>query len=79
MGNLSSGGTRANAASVQTHVEQLNDVIYQKSLGDARFLKAVRCKHPHGLIVVKMFGRVADINLKPYIAQLEAERKVFNS
>ena len=40
-------------------VPELSDLMYEKSLGTARFMKSIRARHRHGIVVVKLV-------MKPY-------------
>lgn len=47
------------AGSAGIDVPELSDLTYEKSLGTARFMKSVRARNQHGLVVVKLV-------MKPY-------------
>ena len=51
--------TTLSAGSAGIDVPELADVSYEKSLGDARFMKAIRARHRDGLVVTKVV-------MKPY-------------
>lgn len=51
--------TTLSAGSAGIDVPELSDLAYEKSLGDARFMKAVRARHRDGLVVTKVV-------MKPY-------------
>lgn len=54
-------------------VPELSDLTYEKSLGTARFLKAVRARHQNGLAFIKVV-------VKSYPEQnFESERKAIAS
>ena len=54
-------------------VPELSDLTYERSLGTARFLKAVRARHRNGLVFVKVV-------VKSYPEQnFESERKAIAS
>ena len=40
-------------------VPELSHLAYEKSLGEARFMKTIRARHRHGLVTVK-------VAVKPY-------------
>ena len=42
------------AASAGIQVAELSDLTYEKSLGTARFMKCIRARHQHGVVVVKL-------------------------
>ncbi|KAH6574933.1 hypothetical protein BASA62_002193, partial [Batrachochytrium salamandrivorans] len=78
MGNLvSSAGPRATLAGIDSYVSELPGVLYEKSLGSSRFLKTIRCRHPEGLVVVKIFVKPEPgLSLKKYIRDLQVERDI---
>lgn len=47
----------AGAAGIE--VPELADLIYEKTLGSARFMKSIRARHHDGVVLVKVF-------IKPY-------------
>ncbi|KAF8153240.1 hypothetical protein B0H34DRAFT_820167 [Crassisporium funariophilum] len=57
MGNIHSGSalTRTTVALDSFVAELGGDIIFEKSLGSARFLKTVKCRHRNGYLVVKVF------------------------
>ena len=56
------------AGSAGIDVPELSDLTYERSLGSARFMKCIRARHQHGLVVVKLV-------MKPY-PQLDLEKYV---
>ncbi|CAL1709651.1 unnamed protein product [Somion occarium] len=54
MGNAQSL-TRTSGALDSFVTELGSDIVYERSLGSARFLKTVRCRHKNGYLVVKIF------------------------
>lgn len=46
-----------NGVSTGIDIPELADISYEKSLGSARFLKTIRAKHAHGLVVIKIFAK----------------------
>ncbi|KAJ8472505.1 hypothetical protein ONZ45_g16629 [Pleurotus djamor] len=78
MGNVNSGSAlNRNAGALDSFVAELGgDVIYEKSLGTARFLKTVKCKHGNGNLVVKIFIKPdPGISLRNYTRRLKVERE----
>ncbi|RKO92149.1 hypothetical protein BDK51DRAFT_20317 [Blyttiomyces helicus] len=77
MGNLVSSATpRTATAAIDSYVSEL-DVQYEKSLGRARFMKTIRCKHREGTVVVKIFIKPEPgVSLKKYVRALQAERDI---
>ncbi|CAO3608965.1 unnamed protein product [Cunninghamella blakesleeana] len=57
---------------VDSYVSELGDVQYEKSLGNARFMKTIRGRHKDGLVVVKIFVKPKlDMSLRNEIKQLQ--------
>ena len=66
--------TALSAGSAGIDVEKLSDLTYEKSLGAARFMKCVRARHQHGLVVVKVVVKpYPDFDLTPYIKAIRRE------
>lgn len=51
--------TTLSAGSAGIDVPELGDIVYEKSLGTARFMKSIRARHRDGLVFVKVV-------MKPY-------------
>ncbi|GJE86329.1 Pkinase-domain-containing protein [Phanerochaete sordida] len=52
-----------------------SDVVYERSLGSARFLKTVKCRHKNGYLVVKIFIKPdPGLSLRKYHRRLKQER-----
>lgn len=47
------------AGSASIDVPELGDLVYEKSIGNARFMKSVRARHHDGVVLVKIL-------VKPY-------------
>ena len=45
-------------------VPELADILYEKSIGEGRFMKSVRARHSDGVALVKIL-------VKPYAVKLE--------
>ncbi|KIY49828.1 hypothetical protein FISHEDRAFT_40447 [Fistulina hepatica ATCC 64428] len=78
MGNVQSGSTLTRTSgAVDSFVAELgNDVIYDKSLGTARFLKTAKCKHRNGFLVIKIFVKPdPGLSLRSYQRRLKIERE----
>ena len=60
--------TTLSAGSANIDVPELADLQYEKSLGAARFMKAVRARHKDGLVVARVV-------MKPY-AQFDFQEHV---
>ncbi|KAI0701928.1 hypothetical protein BC835DRAFT_1321753 [Cytidiella melzeri] len=54
-----------------------SDIVYERSLGSARFLKTVKCRHKNGPLVVKIFVKPdPGVSLRRYYKRLKHEREV---
>ncbi len=51
--------TTPSAGSAGIDVPELGDLIYEKSIGSARFMKSIRARHHDGVVLVKVL-------VKPY-------------
>lgn len=49
-------------------VPELGDLVYEKSIGTARFMKSIRARHHDGVVLVKIL-------IKPYPMSLEKQRQ----
>ncbi|GAB0138615.1 hypothetical protein EsDP_00006841 [Epichloe bromicola] len=64
------------AGSAGIDVVQLQDVQYERSIGNARFMKSIRGRHEHGVVLVKVLLKpYAEANLDEYKQKLLKERK----
>ncbi|KAG6835274.1 hypothetical protein H0H93_003241, partial [Arthromyces matolae] len=78
MGNAHSGSTLTRSTgAVDSFVAELGgDIIYERSLGSARFLKSVKCRHKSGSIVIKIFIKPdPGLSLRNYHRRLKIERE----
>ncbi|KAJ7253059.1 hypothetical protein B0H12DRAFT_1117273 [Mycena haematopus] len=78
MGNTQSGSTLTRTtAALDSFVAELGtDIIYEKSLGSARFLKTVKCRHHNGYMVIKIFIKPdPGLSLRNYHRRLKADRE----
>ncbi|KAG8768849.1 Serine/threonine-protein kinase [Ceratobasidium sp. 428] len=77
MGNSVSGqyNNRPGGA-LDSYVSELGpDVVYEKSVGSARFLKTVRARHRNGPLVIKVFIKAsADLTLRDHKTRLRNHR-----
>ncbi|KAJ3210567.1 Serine/threonine-protein kinase [Dinochytrium kinnereticum] len=65
---------------IDSYVGELPDVSYEKSLGSARFMKTIRCKHREGSLVVKLFVKPdPSVSLKQVVKELLVEREVLKT
>ena len=60
--------TTLSAGSAGIDVPELSDLVYEKSMGTARFMKSIRARHQDGVVLVKVV-------VKPYTMKLEKYRK----
>ncbi|KAL1939405.1 hypothetical protein VTO73DRAFT_9961 [Trametes versicolor] len=75
MGNAQSL-TRTSGALDSFVAELGGDVVYERSLGSARFLKTVKCRHKNGYLVVKIFIKPdPGLSLRKYHRRLKIERE----
>ncbi len=51
--------TTPSAGSAGIDVPELSDLVYEKSIGSARFLKSIRARHHDGVVLIKVL-------VKPY-------------
>jgi len=69
--------TTLSAGSANIDVPELADLQYEKSLGAARFMKTVRARHKHGLVVARVVMKpYAQFDLGIYVKRLLNERKL---
>jgi phosphoinositide-3-kinase, regulatory subunit 4 len=63
--------TTLSAGSAGIEVPELNDLAYEQSLGDARFIKSIRARHKEGLVVTKVWMKpYGDITLEKIVKDL---------
>ncbi|KIJ34245.1 hypothetical protein M422DRAFT_263742 [Sphaerobolus stellatus SS14] len=77
MGNTVSELTVARTSgALDTFTSELgSDILYEKSLGSSRFLKAVKCGTRNGPLVVKIYIKHdPGLSLRTYSSRLKAER-----
>ncbi|KAK4981772.1 hypothetical protein LTR28_002955 [Elasticomyces elasticus] len=59
-----------------TDVPELGDLVYEKSLGGARFMKTIRQRHKDGLVVTKVMTKpYVSMKLDPYVKAIRNERE----
>ncbi|KAF8892933.1 hypothetical protein BD779DRAFT_1798336 [Infundibulicybe gibba] len=78
MGNVQSGSTltRTTGALDSFIAELGGDIVYDKSLGSARFLKTVKCRHRNGYMVIKIFIKPdPGLSLRTYHRRLKLDRE----
>ncbi|KAG6012341.1 hypothetical protein E4U43_007835 [Claviceps pusilla] len=65
------------AGSAGIDIVQLQDIQYERSIGNARFMKSIRGRHEHGVVLVKVLLKpYAEANLDEYKKKLLEERKL---
>lgn len=47
--------TAPTAGATGIDVPELSDLVYERALGSARFMKTVRARHHDGIVLVKVF------------------------
>lgn len=63
--------TTLSAGTAGIDVPELSHLAYEKSLGEARFMKTIRARHRHGLVIVKVAMKPYNsLNLKTYITKI---------
>ncbi|KAF2143664.1 uncharacterized protein K452DRAFT_317131 [Aplosporella prunicola CBS 121167] len=71
--------TTLSAGAAGIDVPELADLTYEKSLGNARFMKCVRGRHKDGLVVAKVVMKpYASMKLDEYVKALLDERKLLS-
>ncbi|KAK0194518.1 hypothetical protein F5146DRAFT_1036233 [Armillaria mellea] len=78
MGNTQSGSTLTRTTgALDSFVAELGgEILYEKSLGSARFLKTVKCRHSNGYLVVKIFIKPdPGLTLRNYHRRLKIDRE----
>ena len=71
--------TTLSAGSAGIDVPELNDLTYEKSLGDARFMKSIRARHKQGLVVTKVVMKpYSSMKLDPYVKVLLRESQKYS-
>lgn len=62
------------AGSAGIDVPELSDLSYEKPLGTARFMKSIRARHQHGLVVVKLVMKpFPQLDLGQYVKAIRCE------
>lgn len=64
--------TTLSAGSAGIDIPELADLVYEKSMGSARFMKSIRARHQDGVVLVKVV-------VKPYSMRLDKyKRKIIS-
>ena len=63
--------TTLSAGAAGIDVPELSDLVYEKSLGSARFMKSIRARQRHGLVFVKVIMKpYPSMKLDPYVKEI---------
>lgn len=66
--------TSLSAGSAGIDVPELADLVYEKSLGTARFMKSIRARQQNGLVFVKVIMKpYPNMRLEPYVKAILRE------
>jgi phosphoinositide-3-kinase regulatory subunit 4 len=72
--------TTLSAGSAGIDAPELSDLAYEKALGDARFMKAIRARHRDGLVVAKVVMKpYSSLKFASYIESIIRERRILMS
>jgi phosphoinositide-3-kinase regulatory subunit 4 len=58
--------TTLSAGSAGIDVPELADLVYEKSVGSARFMKSIRARHQDGVVLVKVIVKPYTMSLAKY-------------
>jgi phosphoinositide-3-kinase regulatory subunit 4 len=61
------------AGSAGIDVQELNDLVYEKSMGNARFMKSIRARHRDGVVLVKVMVKPYQMKLEKYKLKIISE------
>ncbi|KAJ8060412.1 hypothetical protein OCU04_010740 [Sclerotinia nivalis] len=67
--------TTLSAGSAGIDVPELSDLVYEKSMGTARFMKSIRARSQDGVVLVKVVVKPYAMDLKKYRKKIIRERK----
>ncbi|KAM0311405.1 hypothetical protein ACHAO8_007200 [Botrytis cinerea] len=67
--------TTLSAGSAGIDVPELSDLVYEKSMGTARFMKSIRARSQDGVVLVKVVVKPYAMDLKKYRKKIVRERK----
>ncbi|OIW31799.1 ARM repeat-containing protein [Coniochaeta ligniaria NRRL 30616] len=56
-------------------VPELGDLVYEKSIGAARFMKSIRARHQDGVVLVKVLVKPYSMSLEKHRQEILRERK----
>ena len=67
--------TTLSAGSANIDIPELADLLHEKSMGTARFMKTIRARHRQGLVLVKAIVKpYPSMTLTPYVKSIEQEK-----
>ncbi|QSZ34264.1 hypothetical protein DSL72_005854 [Monilinia vaccinii-corymbosi] len=67
--------TTLSAGSAGIDIPELSDLVYEKSMGTARFMKSIRARSQDGVVLVKVVVKPYAMDLKKYRKKIIRERK----
>ncbi|TAQ91604.1 hypothetical protein B7494_g72 [Chlorociboria aeruginascens] len=67
--------TTLSAGSAGIDVPELADLVYEKSMGTARFMKSIRARHQDGVVLVKVVVKPYPMKLDKYKKKIIYERR----
>lgn len=69
--------TTLSAGSAGIDVPELSDMVYEKSLGSARFMKSIRARQRNGLAFVKVIMKpYPSMQLDPYVKTITRKSRL---
>lgn len=54
-------------------VPELADLVYEKSMGTAQFMKSIRARHQDGVVLVKVIVKPWSMKFEPYKRKIKSE------
>lgn len=70
--------TTPSAGAAGIDVPELADLVYEKTIGTARFMKSIRARHHDGVVLVKVFVKpYTPMSLSEYRQEILRERLPF--
>ncbi|KAL3419775.1 hypothetical protein PVAG01_08273 [Phlyctema vagabunda] len=71
--------TTLSAGSAGIDVPELADLVYEKTMGTARFMKSIRARHQDGVVLVKVVVKPYSMSLRKYQVEIIRERKALSN
>lgn len=62
--------TTASPGAAGIDVPELSDLVYEKSIGTARFMKSIRARHLDGVVLIKVLVKPHPMSLARYREQI---------